>query len=194
MGTNDLFGQAPNDDGTDALLSGNMDMAGANPGGSSHRTAVAGSGVRKYKLLYNAHTASRAAGLPCYYVVSNTSYPGLAVTQATTGNLQEFAGIHAETVTSGAWGWVQVEGYYPSAITRLYGSGSTVNQVAGSWMGLGLNGIDELTTSAAATCLPDVNIVGQTGGYCLTMVSQASHSDVSSTTTTQAVLVFGMVR
>ena len=175
-------------------VSGSDMVTGQLPAGARYKDFASGSGVRRFKLLYNAHTASRAAGLPCYYAHANTTYPGVEVTQATTGNLQEFAGIHAETVTSGAWGWVQVEGYYPSAVTRLYGSGSDVDQVASSWLGLGLNGIDALCTNGAATCLPDVNIAAQQGGYCITMASQASHSDQSTTTTTQAVMIFGMVR
>lgn len=192
-----LFSQ-PIGDGPQASMdsAGNMTDTEGNPirGGTFHKTFVAGSGVRKYRLLYNGHSASRAAGLACYYDHTATAYPGITVTQATTGNLCEFAGIHAETVTSGDWGWVLVEGYYPSAVTRKYGSGSNKNMLVGSWLGLGLNGVDDLCTNGAATCEKDTGNRGLVGGYCINMVSMASHSDQSTTTTTQAVMVYGMVR
>ena len=161
--------------------------------GAGHREYTAASGCRRFKLLYNAHTASRAAGLPCYYALANTTAPGLEVTQATTGNLNEFAGIHAETVTSGAWGWVQVEGAYPTAIIRSYGSATNADMTAGCWLGIGINGVDDLCTNAAATCEPDTGTPGITGGYCVSLLSHASAA-ASSTTTTAVVLVYGMVR
>jgi hypothetical protein len=105
-----------------------------------------------------------------------------------------FAGIHAETVTSGAWGWVLVEGLYPSAVTRKYGSGSNKSMLVGSWLGLGINGVDALCTTGAATCEKDTGNRGLAMGYCINTVSMASHSDQSTTTTTQAVMVYGMVR
>jgi hypothetical protein len=152
-------------------------------------------GLKKYKYLYNQDTVSKAVGQPCFYILTATTYPGLTVDQATTASLDRFAGVHAESVTSGAWGWVQIEGYHSAVWTRKYGSASNKNMTAGSYLGPGINAIDALPTCASAECEPDSAFQAANNlGYAVNIASCASHSDQSTTTTTQACLIFGLVR
>lgn len=151
-------------------------------------------GGKKYRYLYNAWTASRAAGLPCNYDVSNATYAGgLVVTQPTAGNLTKFAGVHAESVTSGAWGWVQVEGYR-TATCRRYGSATTVSGAANDYVGGFVAGVDALTTVAGQICVEATGPLALFGGaYAIRLAVVASHASVSTTTSACGVYIKGWI-
>ena len=145
-------------------------------------------GIKKYRYLYNADTVSKAAGLPMCYTISNTSYYGNVVDQPATGNLSHFAGVMAETVTSGAWAWVQTWGYNSAVPCRRYGSATNANGVANDWMGV-LNGVDALVWADATDDGPTAAFAA---GNAIKLVSTASHG-TSTTTSNCGVFIRGMI-
>ena len=151
-------------------------------------------GIKKYRYLYNAWTASRAAALPCCYDISNATYPGgVVVTQPTTGNLGLFAGVHAESVTSGAWGWVQVEGYHSAVPTRTYGSTSGTAAAALDYLSTPETGVDALCGKDQVTCVTATGCPVSLGmGYAIRLASQQSHG-TSTTTSAAAVYIHGFI-
>ena len=146
-------------------------------------------GMKKYRYLYNADTVSKAAGLPCCYVMSNTTYPTLAVDQPTTANnLEYFAGVFAETCTSGAWVWVQTWGYNSAAACRRYGSQESSNGLALDNLTV-LDGVDALSTFDGVNSgvgLGPVHVWAFMAG-AVRLASVASHG---TSTTTSACPVF----
>ena len=145
-------------------------------------------GTRKYRYVYNALASTRAAGLPCFYDLTGTTYRGLEVTQATTGNLSHFAGVHAETANSSVWCWIQTLGYNSAAAARRYNAANTDSLTARAYL-TGINGIDALVYEAAADGVPPGS------GYCINIASTVSvASSLSSTTHAAGVYVFGTIR
>jgi hypothetical protein len=151
-------------------------------------------GMKKYRYLYNAWTASRAAGLPCNYDMSHATYPGgVVVTQPTTGNLGHLAGVHAESITSGAWGWVQVEGYHSAVPTRTYGSSSGTSAAALDYVSGCVNGVDALSSLAATICVTATGCPVALGmGYAIRLAAQTSHG-TSTTTSNAGVYIHGFI-
>lgn len=151
-------------------------------------------GIKKYRYLYNADTVSKAAGLACTYILSNTTYPTLVVDQPTTGSLNYFAGVFAESCTSGVWTWVQTWGYNSAAQCRRYGSDATSNGLVGDTLTV-LNGVDALTTidgSASSADLGPANPRALNGANAVRLVAVASHG-TSTTTSNCVVFVRGYI-
>jgi hypothetical protein len=151
-------------------------------------------GTKRFRYLYNQDTVSKAAGIPVCYVFSNTSYRDAAVDQPATGRLACFAGVFAESVTSGAWGWVQTWGYNSAVPCRRHGSVTEANGVAGDWVSASLNGIDALTT------IDDTNSGADSGPAHATMtaahavrIASIASTDSSSSTSNQAVFIRGLI-
>ena len=155
--------------------------------GKAMTTYSSSEGIKKYRYLYNADTVSKAAGLPMCYTISNTSYYGNVVDQPTTGNLSHFAGVMAETVTSGTWGWVQTWGYNSAVPCYRYGSATNANGVANDWLGVA-NGVDALLWADATDDGPTAAFAA---GNAIKLTSTASHG-TSTTTSNCTVFIRGM--
>lgn len=151
-------------------------------------------GIKKYRYVYNADTVSKAVGLPCVYIMSNTTYPGgMVVDQPTAASLNYFAGVFAQTCTSGVWTWIQTWGYNTDAITRRYGSSSGSNGLVGEVLTL-ITTVDALTTihgSASTTDLGPVNPIAFEAN-AVRLVAIASHA-TSTTTSTGTVFLRGYI-
>ena len=145
-------------------------------------------GTKKYRYLYNADTVSKAAGVPMCYTISNTSYYGNVVDQPTTGNLAHFAGVMAESVTSGAWAWVQTWGYNSAVLCRRYGSATNANGVANDWCGVS-NGLDALIWADAVDDGPTAAFAA---GNAIRLSTVASHG-TSTTTSACICYIRGMI-
>ena len=161
--------------------------------GAAFTEYTSNQGVKKYRYVYNADTVSKAIGLPCVYIMSNTTYPsGLVVDQPTTSSLNYFAGVYAQTCTSGVWSWIQTWGYCTAACRR-YGSQESSNGLVGDTLTV-INGIDALTTVdgvASSKDLGPVNVWAFTA-HAFRLVAVASHG-TSTTTSNCAVFLRGLI-
>lgn len=135
-------------------------------------------GMRVYRYLYNAHSASRAAGLVCCYDHTATSYFGMQVKQPATANLAMLAGVHIDTVTSGAWAWVQVDGYHSAVSARRYADATNSNALAGDVLKT-INGVDAVVYDSTGGGTPTYH------AYLVRIAScaSASNSTIASSVT-----------
>lgn len=67
-----------------------------------------------FTIMYNASGAAVVAGYPVCWD-NTTACDGNRFTKPATGNLSALRGIAVEAIASGAYGMIQVEGYYASA-------------------------------------------------------------------------------
>ena len=100
-----------------------------------------------YIVVFNASGSTLTAGYSCVYDVS-ASVDGVRVTQASTADLQAYAGVADADIANAAYGKIQVFGYRASAYiyssTGSSAAGDILAPANGSW------GITPSATSGTA--------------------------------------------
>jgi len=128
-----------------------------------------------YMVVKNVSGSTITAGYSCVFDTS-ASVDGVRVTQATSTDVQAYAGVADADIADTAYGRIQVWGYRASALISYSSVSLVVGDVLGAYGGLW--GLARLA----------VNTTGSTKGFAFACEAVASSSAVAHTTTAKVFL------